>query len=91
VAIVSSFRTCVVILGLDSAAGGKCNGPPGVREEYFVTYYGGFVLDPEGRNIEAVCMKPGFWADSWGLLGWSTTVAVLAGAGSGVAKWMGWF
>ena len=37
------------------AAGGKDNGPPGVREVYHPSYYGGFVLDPDGHNIEAVC------------------------------------
>ncbi|EDR05308.1 uncharacterized protein LACBIDRAFT_154928, partial [Laccaria bicolor S238N-H82] len=39
-------------------AGGTCNGPPGLRAQYFMTYYAAFVVDPEGRNIEAVCMKP---------------------------------
>ncbi|KAH6897745.1 glyoxalase/bleomycin resistance protein/dioxygenase [Coprinopsis sp. MPI-PUGE-AT-0042] len=47
------------------AAGCKCNGPPGPRPQYFFTYYGAFILDPEGRNIEAVCLKPGFWAEEW--------------------------
>lgn len=47
------------------SAGGTCNGPPGVRPQYFPTYYGAFILDPEGRNIEAVCFKPGFWAEEW--------------------------
>jgi catechol 2,3-dioxygenase-like lactoylglutathione lyase family enzyme len=37
------------------AAGGKDNGPPGVREMYHPDYYGAFVLDPDGHNIEAVC------------------------------------
>jgi catechol 2,3-dioxygenase-like lactoylglutathione lyase family enzyme len=37
------------------AAGGTDNGAPGVRPHYHPTYYGAFVLDPEGRNIEAVC------------------------------------
>ena len=40
------------------AAGGRDNGPPGVREVYHPTYYGAFVLDPDGHNIEAVCHKP---------------------------------
>ncbi|EDR06381.1 uncharacterized protein LACBIDRAFT_154927, partial [Laccaria bicolor S238N-H82] len=39
-------------------AGATCNGPPGLRPQYFMTYYAAFVIDPEGRNIEAVCMKP---------------------------------
>jgi catechol 2,3-dioxygenase-like lactoylglutathione lyase family enzyme len=40
------------------AAGGKDNGPPGVRTIYHPSYYGGFVLDPDGHNIEAVCHDP---------------------------------
>ncbi len=37
------------------AAGGIDNGPPGVREQYHPTYYGAFVHDLDGNNIEAVC------------------------------------
>jgi len=37
------------------AAGGRDNGPPGLRPQYHVDYYGAFVLDPDGHNIEAVC------------------------------------
>lgn len=37
------------------AAGGRDNGGPGVRAEYHPKYYGAFVLDPDGHNIEAVC------------------------------------
>jgi catechol 2,3-dioxygenase-like lactoylglutathione lyase family enzyme len=37
------------------AAGGTDNGPPGVREMYHPDYYGAFVHDPDGHNIEAVC------------------------------------
>jgi catechol 2,3-dioxygenase-like lactoylglutathione lyase family enzyme len=40
------------------AAGGKDNGAPGVREIYHPQYYGAFVLDPDGHNIEAVCHRP---------------------------------
>jgi len=36
------------------AAGGRDNGEPGIREEYHPTYYGAFVLDPDGNNVEAV-------------------------------------
>ena len=36
------------------AAGGRDNGPPGPRPHYHDKYYGGFVLDPDGHNIEAV-------------------------------------
>ena len=38
-------------------AGVKDNGKPGIRKEYHPTYYGAFVLDPDGNNIEAVCHK----------------------------------
>jgi len=37
------------------AAGGRDNGAPGIREHYHPTYYGAFVLDPDGNNVEAVC------------------------------------
>lgn len=37
------------------AAGGKPNGAPGVRPKYHTEYYGAFVLDPDGINVEAVC------------------------------------
>jgi catechol 2,3-dioxygenase-like lactoylglutathione lyase family enzyme len=39
------------------AAGGKDNGPPGIRR-YHPNYYGAFVLDLDGINIEAVCNAP---------------------------------
>ena len=39
-------------------AGGKDNGKPGPRKEYHENYYGAFVLDPDGHNIEACCHKP---------------------------------
>jgi catechol 2,3-dioxygenase-like lactoylglutathione lyase family enzyme len=38
-------------------SGGKDNGAPGIREHYHPHYYGAFVLDPDGNNIEAVCHK----------------------------------
>jgi len=40
------------------AAGGKDNGGPGLRPHYHKDYYGAFVLDPDGHNIEAVCHLP---------------------------------
>jgi catechol 2,3-dioxygenase-like lactoylglutathione lyase family enzyme len=40
------------------AAGGTDNGGPGVREIYHPDYYGAFVLDPDGNNVEAVCHAP---------------------------------
>lgn len=40
------------------AAGGIDNGPPGLRPHYHEDYYGAFVLDPDGHNIEAVIHEP---------------------------------
>jgi catechol 2,3-dioxygenase-like lactoylglutathione lyase family enzyme len=37
------------------AAGGQDNGQPGLRPHYHENYYGAFILDPDGHNIEAVC------------------------------------
>jgi catechol 2,3-dioxygenase-like lactoylglutathione lyase family enzyme len=39
-------------------SGGKDNGKPGIREHYHPNYYGAFIFDPDGNNIEAVCHKP---------------------------------
>jgi catechol 2,3-dioxygenase-like lactoylglutathione lyase family enzyme len=36
------------------AAGGRENGTPGPRLHYGEGYYGAFVLDPDGHNVEAV-------------------------------------
>jgi catechol 2,3-dioxygenase-like lactoylglutathione lyase family enzyme len=47
--VVDSFHKAA------TGAGGKDNGKPGLRKEYHPTYYGAFVLDPDGNNIEAVC------------------------------------
>ena len=51
-AIVDAFYKAAL------AAGGTDNGPPGVRPHYHPNYYGAFVLDPDGHNIEAVCHTP---------------------------------
>ncbi len=40
------------------AAGGSDNGKPGLRPHYHPNYYGAFILDPDGHNIEAVCHRP---------------------------------
>lgn len=40
------------------AAGARDNGPPGIRAHYHPNYYGAFVIDPDGHNIEAVSHKP---------------------------------
>ena len=41
------------------AAGGRDNGAPGLRPHYHANYYGAFVLDPDGNNVEAVCHNVG--------------------------------
>ena len=48
-ATVDAFHAAAV------AAGGTDNGAPGIREHYHPAYYGAFVLDPDGNNLEAVC------------------------------------
>jgi catechol 2,3-dioxygenase-like lactoylglutathione lyase family enzyme len=48
-AMVDAFHKAAV------AAGGRDNGAPGLRAEYHPKYYGAFVLDLDGHNIEAVC------------------------------------
>jgi catechol 2,3-dioxygenase-like lactoylglutathione lyase family enzyme len=40
------------------AAGGRDNGAPGLRPKYHPNYYGAFVYDPDGHNVEAVCHQP---------------------------------
>lgn len=40
------------------SVGGRDNGAPGVRAQYHPDYYGAYVLDPDGNNVEAVCHKP---------------------------------
>ena len=37
------------------AAGGRDNGPPGVRAHYHESYYAAYVHDADGNNVEAVC------------------------------------
>jgi catechol 2,3-dioxygenase-like lactoylglutathione lyase family enzyme len=51
-AVVDAFHKAAL------AAGGRDNGAPGVRTEYHPTYYGAFVLDLDGNNVEAVCHQP---------------------------------
>lgn len=41
------------------AAGGKDNGPPGIRERYHPNYYGAYVIGPVGHNYEAACHLAG--------------------------------
>ena len=40
------------------AAGGTANGAPGERPQYHPSYYGAFVFDADGHNVEAVCHLP---------------------------------
>jgi catechol 2,3-dioxygenase-like lactoylglutathione lyase family enzyme len=59
VAIASPDRATVhAFHAAGLAAGGRDNGPPGLRPRYHQDYYGAFVLDPDGNNIEAVCHRP---------------------------------
>jgi len=51
-ATVDAFYTAAI------AAGGRDNGPPGIRAHYHPNYYAAFVRDPDGHNIEAVCHAP---------------------------------
>jgi catechol 2,3-dioxygenase-like lactoylglutathione lyase family enzyme len=51
-ATVDAFHAAAV------SAGGTDNGQPGVRELYHPTYYGAYVLDLDGNNVEAVCHRP---------------------------------
>jgi catechol 2,3-dioxygenase-like lactoylglutathione lyase family enzyme len=60
VAILASDRGTVdAFYKAALAAGGRDNGAPGIRAHYHPDYYGAFVLDPDGHNIEAVCHAPG--------------------------------
>lgn len=38
-------------------AGGRDNGAPGLRKDYSPRYYAAFLIDPDGNNVEAVCLK----------------------------------
>ncbi len=59
VAILANDRAAVdAFYQAALAAGGRDNGPPGLRPHYHRHYYGAFVLDPDGHNIEAVCHTP---------------------------------
>lgn len=60
VAFTAPNRTVVVAFHQAAlAAGGQDNGGPGLRPHYHPNYFGAFVLDPDGNNIEAVCHLPG--------------------------------
>jgi len=40
------------------AHGGTCDGPPGLRVHFHLSYYAAFVRDPQGHRLEAVCHAP---------------------------------
>jgi catechol 2,3-dioxygenase-like lactoylglutathione lyase family enzyme len=50
--LVDAFHAAAI------AAGARDNGVPGVRDIYHPHYYGAYVFDPDGNNIEAVCHEP---------------------------------
>lgn len=59
IAFVAESRAAVdAFYAAAIAAGGSDNGPPGIRAHYHPNYYGAFVFDLDGHNIEAVCHKP---------------------------------
>jgi catechol 2,3-dioxygenase-like lactoylglutathione lyase family enzyme len=51
-AMVDAFHAAAL------AAGGQDNGAPGLRPHYHENYYGAYVFDPDGNNVEAVCHSP---------------------------------
>jgi catechol 2,3-dioxygenase-like lactoylglutathione lyase family enzyme len=60
IAFASSDRSAVDAFHREALTAGGCdNGKPGLRPDYHPNYYGAFVLDPDGNNIEAVCHRPG--------------------------------
>jgi catechol 2,3-dioxygenase-like lactoylglutathione lyase family enzyme len=59
VAFAAADRTTVAAFHAAALrAGAKDNGGPGLRTEYHPSYYGAFVIDPDGNNVEAVCHRP---------------------------------
>lgn len=59
VAVIATNRSQVdAFHATGLAAGGRDNGAPGLRPHYHANYYGAFILDPDGHNIEAVCHLP---------------------------------
>jgi catechol 2,3-dioxygenase-like lactoylglutathione lyase family enzyme len=51
---VSAFHSAALM------SGGRDDGAPGLRPHYHASYFGAFVLDPDGHRIEAVCHAPEF-------------------------------
>jgi catechol 2,3-dioxygenase-like lactoylglutathione lyase family enzyme len=59
IAFVASNRATVdAFYAAALEAGGRDNGPPGLRPQYHENYYGAYVHDPDGNNVEAVCHSP---------------------------------
>lgn len=59
IALAAADRTSVdAFYRAALVAGGKDNGAPGLRPHYHPSYYGAFVFDPDGNNVEAVCHRP---------------------------------
>lgn len=59
IAFVAESRAAVdAFYAAALAGGGRDNGAPGLRPLYHEDYYGAFVLDQDGHNIEAVCHRP---------------------------------
>lgn len=59
VAIVAKTRATVdAFYKAAMDAGARDNGPPGLRPHYHQNYYGAFVFDHDGHNVEAVCHAP---------------------------------
>jgi catechol 2,3-dioxygenase-like lactoylglutathione lyase family enzyme len=51
-AVVREFHRLAI------SSGGRDDGAPGLRPQYHASYYGAFILDPDGHRIEAVCHAP---------------------------------
>ena len=59
IALTAATRAEVDAFYAAAMAGGAAdNGPPGLRPQYHPNYYGAFVIDPNGINLEAVCHAP---------------------------------
>ncbi len=59
VAFTTDRRTKVdAFYAVGLAEGGRDNGAPGLRAHYHPNYYGAFITDPDGHNVEAVCHLP---------------------------------
>src|SRR5213082_1241546 len=55
--LYADARLAHSLVHLAFTARGRDNGAPGVRKDYSPTYYAAFLYDPDGNNVEAVCLK----------------------------------